>query len=226
MAALGTARCLFQSFSRLKDVQRINQTLLKCSVRTFCGETNEKDNAKPQFADPAVQDILTRITGLDLQKVFRPIKQELKPPTYKLMTDEQLEQALQFATEEAAKRLQMPPVLPERKPISDVLAMDKILDGMDTAKYVFTDITYNIPHRERFIVVREPDGTLRKATWEERDRLIQVYFPRQGRKLTPHLLFKEENLKVGSRITGLTNYHSSLGLCGTLVYPSNIKFVF
>jgi len=52
------------------------------------------DNAKPQFTDPAVQDILTRITGLDLQKVFRPIKQELKPPTYKLMTDEQLEQVL------------------------------------------------------------------------------------------------------------------------------------
>lgn len=47
--------------------------------------------------------------------------------------------------------------------------------------------------------MREPDGTLRKATWEERDRLIQVYFPRQGRKLTPHLLFKEENLKVSSR---------------------------
>lgn len=50
------------------------------------------DGAKPQFTDPAVQDILTRITGLDLQKVFRPIKQELKPPTYKLMTDEQLQQ--------------------------------------------------------------------------------------------------------------------------------------
>lgn len=50
------------------------------------------DNAKPQFTDPAVQDILTRITGLDLQKVFRPIKQELKPPKYKLMTDEQLAQ--------------------------------------------------------------------------------------------------------------------------------------
>lgn len=50
------------------------------------------DHAKPQFTDSAVQDILTRITGLDLQKVYRPIKQELKPPTYKLMTDEQLEQ--------------------------------------------------------------------------------------------------------------------------------------
>lgn len=41
----------------------------------------------------------------------------------------------------------MPPVLPERKPINDVLCVDKMLDGMDTAKYVFTDITYNIPHR-------------------------------------------------------------------------------
>lgn len=56
-------------------------------------------------------------------------------------------QAIQVATEEAKKQLQMPPVLPERKPINDVLAVDKILDGMDTAKYVFTDITYNIPHR-------------------------------------------------------------------------------
>lgn len=49
--------------------------------------------------------------------------------------------------EQAKKRLQMPPVLPERKPINDVLCVDKMLDGMDTAKYTFTDITYNIPHR-------------------------------------------------------------------------------
>lgn len=39
-----------------------------------------------------MQDILTKLTGLDLQKVFRPIQQELKPPKYKLMTDEQLQQ--------------------------------------------------------------------------------------------------------------------------------------
>lgn len=51
--------------------------------------------------------------------------------------------------------------------------------------------------QERFIVVREPDGILRKATWEERDRLIQVYFPKEGRKISAPLVFKEENLKVG-----------------------------
>lgn len=49
-------------------------------------------HVKPQFMDAEVQDILTRITGLDLEKVFRPIKQELKPPKYKLMTDAQLEE--------------------------------------------------------------------------------------------------------------------------------------
>lgn len=54
---------------------------------------------------------------------------------------------MESAKEEAKKLLQMPPVLPERKPINDVLSEDKILDGMDTAKYVFTDITYDIPHR-------------------------------------------------------------------------------
>ncbi|XP_038158257.1 28S ribosomal protein S22, mitochondrial [Cyprinodon tularosa] len=222
MAALGTSRCLFQSFSRVKDVQRIKKTFQRCSVRALCDKTSETDNGKLQFTDQTVQDILTRITGLDLQKVFRPVKEELKPPTYKLMTDEQLQQAVQVATEEAKKRLQMPPVLPERKPIEDVLAVDKILDGMDTAKYVFTDITYNIPHRERFIVVREPDGTLRKATWEERDRLIQVYFPRQGRKLTPHLLFKEENLKT---VFSQDRHEDVLDLCLVQFEPDSSDYI-
>ena len=45
-----------------------------------------------QYTDAEVQDILTRITGLDLSKVFQPVKQELKPPKYKLLTDAQLEE--------------------------------------------------------------------------------------------------------------------------------------
>ncbi|XP_049912977.1 28S ribosomal protein S22, mitochondrial [Epinephelus moara] len=225
MAALGTARCLFRTYSRVKNVQKSKQILFKCSVRTLCSGTQDtalSDNAKPQFTDPAVQDILTRITGLDLQKVFRPIKQELKPPTYKLMTDKQLEQAIEMATEQAKKLLQMPPVLPERKPINDVLANDQILDGMDTAKYVFTDITYNIPHRERFIVVREPNGTLRKATWEERDRLIQIYFPKEGRKLTAPLMFKEENLKL---VFSQDRHEDVLDLCLVQFEPDSSHYI-
>uniref|UniRef100_A0A3Q3KL32 28S ribosomal protein S22, mitochondrial n=2 Tax=Monopterus albus TaxID=43700 RepID=A0A3Q3KL32_MONAL len=225
MAALGTARCLFWSCSRARNVQRSKQILVRCGVETFCSGSQDNApsaNAKPRFTDPAVQDILTSITGLDLQKVYRPIKQELKPAKYKLMTEEQLEQAVQIASEHAKKLLQMPPVLPERKPINDVLSEDKILDGMDTAKYVFTDITYDIPHRERFIVVREPSGTLRKATWEERDRLIQVYFPKEGRKIKPPLLFKEENLKT---LFSQDRYEDMLELCLVQFQPDSSEYI-
>lgn len=51
------------------------------------------------------------------------------------------------AEEQAKHLLKMPPVLPERKPINDVLSEDQMLEGMDTAKYVFTDINFNVPHR-------------------------------------------------------------------------------
>lgn len=47
----------------------------------------------------------------------------------------------------------MPPVLNEREPIDDVLADDKILEGTETTKYVFTDLTYSIPHRVSNIIL-------------------------------------------------------------------------
>ncbi|KFQ22551.1 hypothetical protein N332_09378, partial [Mesitornis unicolor] len=149
---------------------------------------------KPAFGDEADQSLLYKMTGLNLQKVFRPVKKELKPPKYKLMTEAQLEEATRKAIEEAKERLIMPPVLKEREPIDDVLAEDKFLEGTETTKYVFTDLTYSVPHRERFIVVREPNGVLRKATWEERDRMIQIFFPKEGRRVIPPALFKDEHL--------------------------------
>lgn len=42
--------------------------------------------------DEEVQSILVKMTGLDLEKTFKPAIQELKPPTYKLMTQTQLEE--------------------------------------------------------------------------------------------------------------------------------------
>ncbi|XP_037323317.2 28S ribosomal protein S22, mitochondrial [Pungitius pungitius] len=223
MAALGAARRLMRSYSRVKHAPRGGRVSVRCGARSLCSGTRDRgDDAKPQFTDPAVQDVLGRITGLDLQKVFRPVKEELKPPTYKLMTDEQLAQAVTLATEQARKLLQMPPVLPERKPIDDVLSEEKILDGMDTAKYAFTDITYDIPHRERFIVVREPNGILRKATWEERDRLVQVYFPKVGRKLSAPLVFKEENLKMAF---SQDRHEDVLDLCLVQFEPDSSDYI-
>uniref|UniRef100_UPI00398E5771 small ribosomal subunit protein mS22 n=1 Tax=Pristiophorus japonicus TaxID=55135 RepID=UPI00398E5771 len=196
--------------------------------RTLCthspGEPDTKAAGirKPQFMDGEVQSILARITGLDLEKVFKPVKQQLTPPAYKLMTNEQLEEARCKAVEAAKGYLRMPPVLNEREPICDVLAEDKILEGLETAKYVFTDITYDIPHRERFIVVREPNGVLRKATWEERDRMIQVYFPRDGRRITPPPIFKNENLLV---IFAQDRYEAILDLCLLQFEPNSADYI-
>uniref|UniRef100_A0A8C4RZ28 Mitochondrial ribosomal protein S22 n=1 Tax=Erpetoichthys calabaricus TaxID=27687 RepID=A0A8C4RZ28_ERPCA len=111
-------------------------------------------------------------TGLDLQKVFRPVKMEMKHPSYHLMTDEQLFEQ----KKPTGQMLQIVPVLPERKPVCDILAVD---------------ITFNVPHRERFIVTREPDGTLCKATCVERDWMVQIYFPYKGRQLTAPAVFEE-----------------------------------
>ncbi|KAJ6669305.1 hypothetical protein lerEdw1_008114 [Lerista edwardsae] len=172
----------------------IEQSLAQEEGSNSPNEEKKLDLPKPQFTDEKVQHLLYRMTGLDLQKVFKPAKQELKPPVYKLMTELQLEKATREAVEKAKERLKMPPVLNEREPIDDVLAEDTILDGVEPYKYVFTDLTYATPHRERFIVVRETNGILRKATWEERDRMIQIYFPREGRRLTPLPIFKDEAL--------------------------------
>lgn len=169
-----------------------------------------------------MQDVLRRITGLDLHKVFRPIKQELQLPSYKLLTDQQLQQALEEAAAQAQKLLQMPPVLPERKTIEDVLSEDPVLEGMDSAKFVFTDISYNVPHRERFMVVREPTGTLRKATWDERDRLVQVYFPKEGRKLSPPQIFTQDNLKM---VFSQDRHEDVLDLCLVQFEPDSADYI-
>ncbi len=95
----------------------------------------------------------------------------------------------------AAKKLHMPPVMDERKEEPRVLDRDDALKGHDAHRLVFTDITYGVHDRDRVIVVREADGTLREAGWEERDRMNQVYFPVEGRKLDEPDMFKPDKLK-------------------------------
>ncbi|XP_069752764.1 small ribosomal subunit protein mS22 [Narcine bancroftii] len=221
MAALRAARCAVHAARCAANSEQLCVRGL-CSQRPGEAEAKAACIRKPQFRDKDVQSILTKITGLNLEKVFKPMKQELKPPQYKLMTDEQLEEARCKAVEVAKDRLQMPPVLNEREPISDILAEDQVLGGLETAKYVFTDITYDIPHRERFIVVREPNGMLRKATWEERDRMIQVYFPREGRKIFPPPVFKNENLLV---VFAQDRFEDILDFCIVQFEPNSADYI-
>jgi len=149
------------------------------------------------FFDKQIQACLKRLTTVDYNKVFRNRKDghKLKPPEYKFLTDEQLEEAKKEANYRAKKYLQMPPVVKQRVDITAPLCKDVGLQRYDTAKYVFTDITYGLKERERFIVVREPDGTLRHATWKERDRMLQTFFPKPVREMQKPKMFEGEYLQ-------------------------------
>lgn len=50
--------------------------------------------------------------------------------------------------------------------------------------------------QSRIIVVREPNGTLRKANADERHNVNQIYFPQSGRELKHPVMFEDEHLKV------------------------------
>ncbi|XP_014419693.1 28S ribosomal protein S22, mitochondrial isoform X2 [Camelus ferus] len=224
----GPGRFCFRARARPEPSALLQPLPGACGAGTPCrglgseAESSSSETKKPTFMDEEVQSILIKMTGLDLQKIFKPAIQELKPPTYKLMTQAQLEEATRKAVEAAKVRLKMPPVLEERAPINDVLAEDKILEGTETAKYVFTDISYSTPHRERFIVVREPSGTLRKASWEERDRMIQIYFPKEGRRVLTPVIFKDENLQT---MYSQDRHADVLDLCVAQFEPDSAEYI-
>nr|CAD7431529.1 unnamed protein product [Timema monikensis] len=97
--------------------------------------------------------------------------------------------------DKANEKLQMPPVVKIRKDEQKVLDIDPALQGYSDAKFVFTDITYGLSNKERLVVVRDPDGTLREASMQEHCRTSQLYVPMLGRQLTPPPMFQEEYLK-------------------------------
>lgn len=51
------------------------------------------------------------------------------------------------ALRRAKQRLQMPPYMRVRLPITEVLTHDPDLEGLETSKLVFTDITFGVSDR-------------------------------------------------------------------------------
>jgi len=87
--------------------------------------------------------------------------------------------------------LQMPPVLPPREPIDKILSFDPVIQGHDNSTFLMIDVSMNIKDRDRIIVARDPDGTLRNASWDERTKMLRVYFPVPGREFTTPKMFSE-----------------------------------
>ncbi|CAN7939744.1 unnamed protein product [Ixodes hexagonus] len=155
----------------------------------------EKIDIEKLFISRKVQSFLRKLTGFDLEKIYAPVQTHLNVPRYEFLTDEQLEKKFEEARMKAHRKLQMPPVLRERRPCEEVLAKDPEIQGHDSSSFVFTDISYGYPDRERIIAVREPNGLLRTANWEERERMLQSYFTSKDRSFYMPKMFEPQHLR-------------------------------
>ncbi|CAG0919427.1 unnamed protein product [Notodromas monacha] len=156
-----------------------------------------KDDPAKYFFNPEIHALLKKVTGYDEAKIFArlPRRENKRAPRYEFMMKKEYEKLVSEFHEKGKRLLQMPPVVKEREDVEELLSDDPELKGYDSAKYVFTDITYGVSERSHLMVVREPDGKLRKARWEERDRLNTIYFPVRGRlHRNPEMFENKENL--------------------------------
>ncbi|MFH4974765.1 hypothetical protein AB6A40_001474 [Gnathostoma spinigerum] len=152
---------------------------------------------KNSFTNAHVQSLLKDLTGLDLAgKIFAHRKVEKRERSqYALMTNEMYEETLNKLSEEARHFLQFVPVKEPRKRTYEVLAEDSEIAMFDDSKFVFTDITFDATNQDRTVVVREPNGVLRTATYEEHDRMNRLFYEQPSRPVFPPPVFSDPYLQ-------------------------------
>lgn len=118
--------------------------------------------------------------------------EKLQDPVYKFMTDEELQESMKEAHKKADELLQIPPAIPAKLPETKIISNDPALQGLETSRNVFVDITFGLKDFDRLITVRNMDGTLEEADMATRQRINQTYFPKQGRSIKPPKVFSGE----------------------------------
>nr|VZI06813.1 unnamed protein product [Spirometra erinaceieuropaei] len=159
---------------------------------------------KRHFLNPRVHSLLRKLVSQsDLALVHRPKFRTEKTPSIKLLSDSELQAVKTFSKVLTAQKLQMPPVMNPRVDNleENIIVRDPNLCGLlpGNQKLVFVDIGLESTRRQRLMVIREADGTLRHANPSERDRLNQVYFPLPGRRLRVPSMLRTPNFEATLR---------------------------
>ncbi|CAF2807681.1 unnamed protein product [Rotaria sp. Silwood2] len=191
--------CTIYDNSMLRSLIRPS-TCVRCLINRiqYNSTSNNKSEINPGniFIRKDVQDLLINITGFDLSRIFHlRNNKNLDRIVYKYLTDKQLKEEQEKTIERGRAKLQMPPVLPEATENVEILEKDEMLSGFSSSKHLFMDISLGIPIRDRLIVARDVDGTLRTATLDEKRRMRQIYFPIVGRELIMPKTFEDKNLE-------------------------------
>lgn len=190
---------------------------LKCKIVLFF---LDKDPA-PSFFNSETQELLSSITGLQLEKIFKKRTVKDNHAEYKFLTDKQLEKEVRKRFQYAKNILQMPPVLKVMEDKCKVLSKDAALTGYSPYTYVFTDVTYGLENNKRMVTIRTPDGTLQEAPYEVRKRSWQIYFPSANRSFREPAMFEPDNLK---KLLNEEQYEFILDRACTQYEPYEQKF--
>lgn len=157
--------------------------------------STQKESIGRVFVQKDVQKLLKDISRFEDGKIFskRPLPQ-LGSPKLMFMTDEQLKQAKEAAYEQVKARIQMPPVMDADTSEPKILSRDEEIVGYTKFKIMFVDISPGYSNRNRLMSVREPDGTLRYPSHDERTRLNHLYYPGDSKSIDIPKMFEAKNI--------------------------------
>ncbi|XP_053379416.1 28S ribosomal protein S22, mitochondrial-like isoform X2 [Mercenaria mercenaria] len=194
MAAL---RKNMQSFRKLNN---ICTSYCRTSIARHLKTIFSKGDPLEYFLRGDVETILRRITGFDPERTFFHHKVKYaNRPTYKVLTDEELQQEYQKGEEIKERRLQMPPFMNCREEPDTIIADDPDIAPAIDSNYVFVDISEDYERIKGYslrpVVIRHENGQLKPADWHTFDRVSQIYFPVPGREVYPPKMFEEDNLE-------------------------------
>lgn len=149
----------------------------------------------PHFLKGTNRDLLRNITRMDVNRVFQSRPLPGNQFSYKFLTADEVRQKFETSLRQARKLLQMPPIVAIENDKTEIISKDPALQGLTDSTLIVTDITFNINDTDREILMRKPNGNLETAPPNVRRRIIQTYFPKDGRKVIVPKMFENEHLK-------------------------------
>ncbi|KAI3383765.1 hypothetical protein SNEBB_002925 [Seison nebaliae] len=166
----------------------IGRKLISAFIRLNHIQSSSKKSITSLFLDKNVRDRLEKVTHFDLDRILRQSASlsEKREAELKLLTELEYNELVKDAEKRARKKLQMYPVLDNREIVESIDSDNLVIQHENESKingaidenHVFVDISNNIPYRQRSIVIRQPNGRLRKASINERQRLLRTYYPK------------------------------------------------
>lgn len=136
------------------------------------------------------------LTGFDLNKIFEKKSNiEFEMPKYKLISIDNLNEIDEDIKMKSSRILSLKQIYTMRSPkLNYTLHKNEEINNHSQSKYVFIDTSKTIQdHNDRIIVVREPNGDLRLAGWNERRRLKFIFYGNDSEQLNKLPYFVSES---------------------------------